>query len=85
MHTNGLMVGMRRWHDQIDDVDFKTSGALQVFSPDFNPADVVTETWGTITFPFDDCRSGTVHLYATSGFGSGVYEIARLQGTERYY
>lgn len=54
-----------------------------VFGPDFDPADVVTEDWGTISITFDDCRSGTVHFNSTTGFGSGVYEIAKLYGTEQ--
>lgn len=54
-----------------------------VFGPDFDSADVVVEQWGTISFTFAGCDTGTVHYNSTTGFGSGVYEIVRIYNTEQ--
>lgn len=54
-----------------------------VFGPDFDSTDVVTEQWGTLSFSFNDCRSGTVHYNSTTGFGSGVYDISKIYDTEQ--
>ncbi|MFW5927098.1 MAG: hypothetical protein ACOCSR_03515, partial [Wenzhouxiangella sp.] len=54
-----------------------------VFGPDYDPGDVVTENWGTVSFTFDDCRTGTVHYNSTTGFGSGVYDIVKIYDTEQ--
>ncbi len=52
-----------------------TSGT--VFGDDFNPEDVITEAWGTITFTFSECNIGTAE-YVSTNFGSGSYDIERI-------
>jgi hypothetical protein len=71
------------WLSGIADVDGDTavlpmtvtSGA--VFGPDFDPADVIYEEWGTITFMFDSCIAGSAE-YVSDDFGSGVFDTIRL-------
>lgn len=53
------------------------------FGPDFDSGDVDSETWGTVTFTFDNCMEGTVHYNSTAGFGSGIYEIVKVYNTEQ--
>ena len=52
-----------------------TSGP--VFGAGFDPADVITEEWGTITFTFSSCNAGTAE-YDSINFGSGTFDIIRL-------
>jgi hypothetical protein len=52
-----------------------TSGP--VFGDDFDPTDVVTEAWGTITFTFSSCGAGTA-AYTSPDFGNGSFNIERL-------
>jgi len=53
-----------------------TSGA--VFGPGFDPADVIREDWGTVTFIFSSCDAGTATYNSTMGFGSGTSNIERV-------
>ncbi len=52
-----------------------TSGT--VFGAGFDPGDVITEEWGTITFTFSSCGAGTAEYVSTS-FGCGTCNIERL-------
>lgn len=54
-----------------------------VFGPDFDPGDIVTEGWGTVSFLFDDCSSGQVYYNSVTGFGDGVYDISKVYRTEQ--
>ncbi len=47
--------------------------------PNFDPSQVVNDTWGTLQFRFDSCSSGTVEFSsAIGGFGSGSMSLTRL-------
>jgi len=52
-----------------------TSGA--VFGPGFDPADVIREDWGTVTFIFSSCDAGTA-TYNSTSFGTGTSNIERV-------
>jgi hypothetical protein len=52
-----------------------TSGP--VFGDNYNPLDVVTEQWGTLTFTFSSCSAGTAE-YTSEDYGSGSFNIVRL-------
>jgi hypothetical protein len=54
-----------------------------VFGPDYDTGDLSIAPWGTISFTFDDCDSGTVHYNSLTGFGSGIYEIQKVYNTEQ--
>lgn len=50
-----------------------------MFPPHFNPADIVTTPWGTLTFTFTSCNSGTATWNSTlPAFGIGSMPISRL-------
>jgi len=53
------------------------------FGPDFSPADVITESWGTLTIVFEDCGGGRVTFNSLAGFGAGAYDIMRVYETEQ--
>jgi len=49
------------------------------FGPTFDPDDVDRPSWGTATFTFDGCNSGTMTYESTlEGYGSGSLELTRL-------
>jgi hypothetical protein len=49
------------------------------FPPNFNAGDVTKTPWGTVTFTFTGCDSGTVNWSSTlAGYGSGSLPISRL-------
>jgi len=49
------------------------------FGPTFNPEHVNRPEWGTATFKFDDCNSGTMSYDSPlQGYGSGSLELKRL-------
>ena len=49
------------------------------FPPNFNPARVNAEAWGTITITFTDCNNGQVSWQpAAAGYTSGSMPITRL-------
>lgn len=56
------------------------------FPPNFNPDDVVTTNWGTLTFTFTDCTNATATWSSVlPGYGSGSLPLVRLTqiaGTE---
>jgi len=51
------------------------------FGPGFNPGDVSRDAWGSMTFTFDGCNSGTMS-YASSieEFGFGTLNLQRITG-----
>lgn len=54
-------------------------GAGGRFPPNFNPAQLQNQFWGTISFTFADCNSGEVSwLPAVAGYASGSLPIRRL-------
>lgn len=55
------------------------AGAGARFPPNFDPANVRQESWGTLTFTFSDCDHGHVDWVATApGYGSGGMDLVRL-------
>jgi hypothetical protein len=53
-----------------------TSGP--VYGDDYDPADVLREDWGTLTFKFTSESAGTVVRDSTMGFGTTTVDIIRL-------
>ena len=54
-------------------------GAGGRFPPNFNPAELQGQPWGTITFTFSDCNNGTANWQPTAtGYTSGSIPIMRL-------
>ena len=53
-----------------------TSGP--VYGAGYNPADVLREDWGTLTFKFTSKNAGTVVRASTMGFGTDTVDIVRL-------
>lgn len=56
------------------------------FPPNFDPADVTKNPWGSMTFTFDDCFTGTVSWTSTlPGYGSGsmpLVHLSQIAGTQ---
>lgn len=48
------------------------------FPPDFDPAAITTEPWGSIRFEFTDCSRGSVSWEASSPFSDGSLSLTRL-------
>jgi N-acetylneuraminic acid mutarotase len=48
------------------------------FVPNFDPARVVNNAWGTLTFTFTDCNHGRVDFSSTRGYGTGSMNLTRL-------
>ena len=49
------------------------------FGPTFDTEEMAFPPWGTVTFTFEDCDSGTVSYDSPiSGYGAGTLEITRL-------
>ncbi len=46
--------------------------------PNFNPAQVTNNTWGSLTFTFADCNHGKVDFVSTLGYGAGSMNLTRL-------
>lgn len=58
---------------------FRTDGPGGLFPPLYNMAAVTQQPWGTVTFTFNDCNSGTVSWQSTqSGYAPGSLPITRL-------
>ena len=56
---------------------FVTNGPK--FGPDYDPADIMRATWGTLTLVFDTCSTGLLaYESSVAGFGSGGIELTRL-------
>lgn len=53
-----------------------TSGAI--FGNEFDPGDVVRETWGTIEFEFSDDSTGSIMYSGPPEFGTGLLDIVRF-------
>jgi len=49
-----------------------------VFGMDFNPDDVILESWGSLEIEFIDCNSATATYQSITGFGSGTLNASRL-------
>jgi hypothetical protein len=59
-------------------VDFTISEGTD-FGPTFNPTQVSRPPWGTATFSFSDCESGSMSYDSTvAGYGSGSLGLTRL-------
>ena len=48
------------------------------FIPNFDPAAVTANRWGSLTFTFTDCNHGRVDFSSVDGYGSGSMDISRL-------
>jgi hypothetical protein len=48
------------------------------FLPNFDPARIVNNPWGTLKFTFSDCNHGTVDFDSVRGYGSGSMTLTRL-------
>ena len=48
------------------------------FIPNFDPAAVTANHWGSLTFTFTDCNHGRVDFDSVAGYGSGSIKISRL-------
>jgi hypothetical protein len=46
--------------------------------PNFNPANVVLQPWGSFTFTFSDCNHGRVDFNSGLGYGAGHMDLTRL-------
>jgi hypothetical protein len=46
--------------------------------PNFDPARVLANTWGSLTLTFTDCRHGTVEFVSARGYGVGSMRLTRL-------
>jgi hypothetical protein len=58
---------------------FRTDGPGGLFPPHYVAATVQAQSWGTITFTFSDCNSGTVGWQSiVDGYAAGSLPITRL-------
>jgi hypothetical protein len=58
---------------------FQALGSGGRFPPNYNPAAVASQPWGTITFTFADCNSGQASWSPTAaGYSAGSIPISRL-------
>jgi len=58
---------------------YRVTGSGARFPPNFHPANVREEPWGTLYLTFRDCNHGYVQWIATApGYGSGAINIVRL-------
>ena len=46
--------------------------------PNFDPARITRNPWGTLTLTFSDCNHGRVEFASAAGFGSGGMNLTRL-------
>lgn len=53
-----------------------TSGGL--FGPEFDPASVQLDSWGSAEFVFEDCNKGIMHYSGPDNYGSGSLQLERL-------
>jgi plastocyanin len=57
----------------------QTVGSGARFPPNFDPANVQTQSWGELTFTFADCNHGHVDWSSTiTGYGNGGMDLTRL-------
>jgi len=59
----------------ITEVEQPTGGR---WIPNFNPATVVHNPWGSLTFTFSDCNHGKVDFNSVLGYGAGSMNLTRL-------
>jgi sugar lactone lactonase YvrE len=59
----------------ISNVEQPTGGR---WIPNFNPATIVRNPWGTLTITFTDCNHGKVNFTSVFGYGSGSMDLTRL-------
>jgi sugar lactone lactonase YvrE len=59
----------------ITDTTLPTGGT---WIPNFDPAKVVRNPWGKLTFTFTDCNHGKVDFNSVYGYGSGSMNLLRL-------
>jgi hypothetical protein len=58
---------------------YQEVGAGGRFPPNFNPTQVQSQLWGTLTFTFTDCSNGQVSWQSVvAGYASGSIPITRL-------
>ncbi len=58
---------------------YRVTGSGARFPPDFDPANVREEPWGTLYFTFRDCNHGYVQWIATApDYGRGSMNLVRL-------
>jgi len=58
---------------------FQDVGPGGRFPPNFDPAHLQGQPWGTLTFTFSDCNHGAVSWQSDiAGYGSGSMPIVRL-------
>lgn len=73
------MIGMGTISGDRIQFDEMTIPTGTLFGPDFDPESVDRAMWGSITFTFDDCTSGTVSYDSEDErFGSGTLQIEPL-------
>ncbi len=48
------------------------------FGPNFDPAQVQLQNWGTLDFTFDGCNGGSMSYSGPAAYGNGSHPIARL-------
>ncbi|HSC09716.1 MAG TPA: choice-of-anchor Q domain-containing protein [Rhodanobacteraceae bacterium] len=59
----------------INDVALPTGGS---WIPNFDPATIVRNPWGTLKFTFADCDHGKVEFNSKDGYGTGSMNLLRL-------
>jgi plastocyanin len=59
----------------ITEVEMPTGGR---WIPNFDPAQIVRNPWGTLTFKFTDCDHGRVDFNSVLGYGTGSMDLTRL-------
>lgn len=46
--------------------------------PNFDPTQIVANSWGALTLTFDSCDHGKVEFTSTQGYGAGSMNLTRL-------
>jgi hypothetical protein len=85
------MDGNQMWlSGAIDISDSATSVAIPVsvtdgpvFGPDYDPDDLNSELWGTLTLNFPDCDTGLLSYASSTGFGQDTISLIRLTDLEQ--
>ena len=54
-----------------------------VFGPDYDPDDLNSELWGTLTLNFPDCDTGLLSYASSTGFGQDTISLIRLTNLEQ--
>jgi len=52
------------------------------FGPDFDPADVERQPWGTLEIAFADCNTATANWAGPAAFGSGSMDLTRISSID---